>query len=94
MPNQIRRNDDARQYEMVDEDGKVIALTQFRERDGNVVMPHTESDSEHKGEGLAGEVVAFALDDIRASGRKVVAECPYVKHFIETHAEYQDLLAS
>jgi predicted GNAT family acetyltransferase len=93
VTNEIRRNDEAGQYEIVDAEGKVIALTQFRVRGDHVVMPHTESDPAHKGEGLAAQVVTFALDDIRASGRTVVPTCPFVKHFIETHPEYQDLVA-
>ena len=47
---------------------------------------------EFEGQGLAGQLVTGALDDVRAQGKKVIATCPYVKRFIEKHAEYADLL--
>ena len=33
-----------------------------------------------------------ALDQVRADGLKVVAECPFVKAYIEKHSVYADLL--
>lgn len=93
MTNELRRNDQAGRYELVDADGKVLALTEFEVDDDHVVMPHTESDPAYKGQGLAGQVVKFALDDIRASGRTVVATCEYVQHYLESHDEYHDLVA-
>jgi uncharacterized protein len=39
-------------------------------------------------------LIATALDDARARGLTVVPRCPFVREFIENHAEYQDLVAS
>jgi uncharacterized protein len=37
--------------------------------------------------------VRQALDDVRANGETVVAQCPFVKSFIHRHAdEYGDLV--
>lgn len=93
MARELRRNDDTGRYELADDDGTVLALTEFRRDGDRVVLPHTEADSEHKGEGLAGQVVKFALDDIRAGGDRAVVECPYVQHYIDDHPEYRDLVA-
>ena len=35
---------------------------------------------------------AGALDDVRAHGQKVIAECPFIKGWIAEHEDYQDLL--
>ena len=37
-------------------------------------------------------LVAGALDQVRESGRDVVALCPFVKAYVARHAEYQDLV--
>jgi uncharacterized protein len=37
--------------------------------------------------------VQGALDDVRAKGRTIVAQCPFVKGFLDEHPAYQDLLA-
>ena len=34
-----------------------------------------------------------ALDAARAEGLPVIAQCPFIKDFIERHPDYQDLLA-
>jgi len=48
-------------------------------------------DTGYSGQGLAGTLVRFALDDVRALGKRVVAICPYVDGFIERNPEYRDL---
>ncbi|MBU4335186.1 MAG: N-acetyltransferase, partial [Actinobacteria bacterium] len=34
-----------------------------------------------------------SLDQVRASGRTIVAYCPYVRTWLTRHPDYQDLLA-
>jgi len=38
-------------------------------------------------------LAVFALDDVRAKGRAVVATCPFIASYVKHHPEYQDLLA-
>lgn len=93
MPD-VRRNDDEQQYEIL-VDGQVAGFTQFRPRpDGVVVFPHTVVDEAHRGQGLSGKLIGGALDDIRARGEQIVAQCPAVASFVESHPEYADLLAA
>lgn len=73
-------------------DGVRVGLADARVRGDIVVMSHTEVDSAYGGRGFAAEIVAFALDDIRAQGRRVKPVCPYVARYIERHPDYQDLL--
>ena len=44
-------------------------------------------------QGLGAELVRGALDDVRARGSTVLAQCWYVAEFIDQHPEYADLLA-
>jgi predicted GNAT family acetyltransferase len=89
---ELLRNDADEQYEL-HLDGKRVGLATFLRRGEVVVLPHTETDPAYQGRGLAGRLVAFALDDIRAGGLRVAPACPYVAEFIERHPEYADLLA-
>jgi uncharacterized protein len=89
----VRRNDDEGQYEIW-VDGDVVGFTQFRPKgDGVLVFPHTVIEEDHRGRGLAGQLIGGALDDVRARGDRVVARCPAVAGFIDDHPEYADLLA-
>ncbi len=54
---------------------------------------HTEVPPRLRGAGLAAVLVRRSLDDMRASGRRVVPSCWYVRDFIRDHPEYGSLLA-
>jgi uncharacterized protein len=61
--------------------------------DGNIItFVHTEVPPELGGRGVGSKLVQGALDQVRAAGMKVIAECPFVKGWIGKHADYQDLL--
>jgi uncharacterized protein len=61
--------------------------------DGNVItFVHTEVPPELGGKGVGSKLVQAALDQVRAEGMKVIAECPFVKAWIGKHPEYKDLL--
>jgi uncharacterized protein len=74
-------------------DDELVGVADYVVRDGRVVFPHTEILSAHRGRGLAAQLVRYALDDVRRSGRPVVATCWYVADFIDEHPEYRDLVA-
>jgi uncharacterized protein len=75
-------------------DGKTAGFTEAKERDDGVLLfPHTVVDDEYEGQGLGSILVAGALDDVRRRGVRIEVTCPYVKHFLEKHPKYRDLLA-
>ena len=92
MAAEVTRNDAALQYE-IELDGTPAGLIRYT-LDGDVVtMVHTEVDPQFEGEGVGSELVKWALDDVRAQGRRVVPSCPFVAAYIERHGEYADLVS-
>lgn len=89
----VVHNTDEQRYEIhVDE--ILAGYTDAREDDtGVVVFPHTVVFEQFEGQGLASELVAGALDDVRVRGKKISAKCPYVARFVQKHSDYADLLA-
>jgi len=57
-----------------------------------MVLTHTVVHDRYAGRGYAGQLVRYVLDDIRASGKRVVPVCSYVVAYIERNPEYQDLV--
>jgi predicted GNAT family acetyltransferase len=56
------------------------------------VFTHTKIDPAFEGQGLGRVLVKAALDDVRASGRRVVPVCPYVAAYLKRHPEDEDLV--
>jgi predicted GNAT family acetyltransferase len=92
---EFRRNAERSRYELV-EDGEVVAFADYDEGPGRdvVVFPHTVVAPQLRGRGLGAELVRQALDDVRASGRRVIATCWYVADFLEANPAYRDLRAA
>ena len=74
-------------------DGQLAGFTQYRLTPGVIDFVHTEIDDAYEGQGLGGQLVRGALDDVRANGLKVIATCPFIKGWIAKHEDYQALLA-
>ncbi len=87
----VRRNDAESRYEIY-VDGNRVGTADFEVLGDAVSIPHTEVDPSMNGRGLGSQLVRYALDDVRAQGRKVVPACPFVSTYIQRHAEYNDLL--
>ncbi|AWB82575.1 N-acetyltransferase [Corynebacterium yudongzhengii] len=65
----------------------------YRDNKGVRDFNHTVVYPRFRGQGLSGRLIGEALDDTRALGRKVVASCSAVQHFVDKHEGYRDLLA-
>ena len=88
----VHDNPSRRRYELA-EDGVVVGFVSYRIYDGVIDLVHTEVDPDHGGRGLAGQLVAATLDDARRRGLGVLPHCPYVRSYIDTHADrYLDLV--
>ncbi len=76
-------------------EGRVAAFAAYIPRDGLVVFTHTETDPSFEGEGVASQLVRWALDDVRSRGLRVQPQCSFVQAYIARHHdEYGDLVTS
>ena len=98
----VRHAPERRRYELVDGEA-VIGHTDYREltADGTVSpgtvthrdFLHTEVVDAYGGRGLASVLVQYALDDVRASGLRIVPHCPYVAGGLRKHeGRFDDLV--
>lgn len=89
----VAGNADRRRYE-ARLGSKVVGFIMYRHEPGRMTLIHTEVDAALEGEGVGSQLVAGALDDIRARGLAVVPICPFVSAYIGRHPEYSDLVES
>jgi uncharacterized protein len=57
-----------------------------------ITFVHTEVPPELGGKGVGSKLIGGALDQVRSEGLKVIAQCPFVKAYIDKHPDYADLL--
>jgi predicted GNAT family acetyltransferase len=74
--------------------GELASFAEYTPSGDVIVFDHTETTPRFRGLGLAGRVVAYALDDVRAAGKTVVPACWFVADFIKANPAYQDILAA
>lgn len=81
----------AQRYEARDE-GELAGYIDYVVKRGRIALVHTEVLHAHQGQGLAGQLARFALDDARRRGLRVIPSCPYVRAYVERHPETHDIV--
>lgn len=81
-------------YVMVDDDGTEAARMTFS-RVGNtqLIIDHTEVSDAYRGRGAGADLVERAVEDSRASGRRVIPLCPFARSQFDRHPEWRDVLS-
>lgn len=94
MELRLEHDADAGQYRayVPDDAGGPAGLVAYRDRGDQRDLFHTEVRPELEGQGIAGRLAAFAIDDIRDSGLRLVPGCPYIADYVDRHPEYGDLV--
>ena len=90
---QVRRNDDEHRYEAY-LDGSLAGFAEFRRTADAVEFPHTVTQPEFGGRGVASALARTSLDEAREQGRRVIPSCSFYATWIEKHPEYADLLTA
>ncbi|MEP6976849.1 MAG: GNAT family N-acetyltransferase [Thermoleophilia bacterium] len=67
---------------------RLLGFILYRAEPDRITLIHTEVEPELEHQGVASQLVAATLDDIRARGLAVVPICPFVLAYIRRHPEY------
>lgn len=77
-------------YEVRDGEA-VLGFAAYQKTDALIVFTHTEIDPSREGQGIGGQLVRGALDDVRTLGLPVLPVCPFVQGWMARHLDYADL---
>jgi predicted GNAT family acetyltransferase len=69
-----------------------IAAAYYSFAGERIVLTHTIVPKQFEGRGVASRLARGVFDAIRASGREVVLECPFMTAYYERHPEYSDIV--
>ena len=93
MDIEVTDNPDKARFEIA-VDGELAGFVLYHLRGNQIAFTHTETDDRFRGHGLAGQLVRSALDTARERHLTVLPYCPFVKSWIASHPDYQDLVSS
>ncbi|MEJ3405008.1 GNAT family N-acetyltransferase [Rathayibacter sp. YIM 133350] len=88
---EVRRNEDGGRYELSIDD-HIAGYSEFKLRDGQIIVTHTETLPSYKGRGVATTLVEAMLPDIRQRGERLVAKCPFVAEYLREHHDFDDIV--
>jgi hypothetical protein len=87
----VRHNVASRSYEVVS-DAEVVGTLVYANAESRTVFLHTIVSPDHRGRGIASQLVEAALDNARLDHKTVTDYCGFVSTFIDGHPEYADLV--
>lgn len=77
---------------ILEKNGDQVGLTDYTLHGNSMHITHTEIDPQLRGRGLGDEMVQGVMDQMRTeSAYRIVAECPFVIDWLESHPEYDEL---
>jgi predicted GNAT family acetyltransferase len=87
----LQRDDVHRRY-VATVGEREVGNIRYDEVDGRVVVLKTSVLPTFRGRGIATELIAYALRDIRDRGMQITVYCPLVAAFIEGNQQFADLI--
>jgi uncharacterized protein len=73
-------------------DGELAGSIEYVVKHGRLALIHTEVLPEYEGQGVGSGLVRFAIAEARRRGLKVIATCPFVQSYVESHPETHDIV--
>lgn len=90
MNAEVVDNTEHHRYE-IRRDGQLLGFAAYQKANRLIVFTHTEIEPAVEGQGIGGQLVRGALDDVRAQGLPVLPICPFVQGWMSRHPDYLDL---
>jgi predicted GNAT family acetyltransferase len=75
-------------------DGAEAEMTFSKAGEHMFIIDHTEVPEAFRGQGAGLRLVARAVEDARAAGKKIIPLCPFANAQFKRHAEWADVLKS
>ena len=69
-----------------------VAVAYYRLDGDRMTLTHTEVPERLSGQGIGSRLAKGVFDHLKGSGRKAVAECPFMAGYASRHPEYAALL--
>lgn len=89
---ELDEGDTKGRYYLRGPDGAVAEMTFSKLGAHTIIIDHTGVPDAFRGQGAGLRLVTRAVEDARASGRKIIALCPFANAQFRRHPEWADVL--
>lgn len=72
---------------------KAAQITYFEQKDGEIVIDHTEVAEDLRGQGVGYQLVEHVVEKARAENKKIIPQCPYAEKQLKDNEEFHNVLA-
>lgn len=79
-------------YVIRTEGGEEAEMTFSKAGEHMIIIDHTEVPDAFRGQGAGLRLVTRAVEDARASGKKIIPLCPFASAQFRRHKEWADVL--
>ncbi|MFD0916748.1 GNAT family N-acetyltransferase [Pseudahrensia aquimaris] len=79
-------------YFITTDNGDVAEMTFSKAGDSMIIIDHTSVPDSLRGGGYGQALVARAVEDMRAAGKKILPLCPFAATQFRRHPEHADVL--
>jgi uncharacterized protein len=73
-------------------EGALAEMTFSKVGEHRIIIDHTEVPDAFRGQGVGLKLVMRAIEDARASGKKIIPLCPFANAQFRRHPEWADVL--
>lgn len=77
---------------VIELNGAKAEMTYSKAGDSMIIIDSTEVPDAMRGQKVGVALVAKAVEDVRASGKKIMPLCPFAKAQFARHSEWHDVL--
>lgn len=86
---QFKYVDESRRYAAYQDGREVGRILLSLNGEKTMVFRHVQVEEQFRGQGIAGQMLAFAMEDVKQKGLKVVPVCPYARKAFDNNEEYR-----
>ena len=87
LPGTVVDNRERSRFEISAEGGTAFLI--YRREAGSMTLVHTEVPEDLRGRRLGTSLVEHALEIVRSEGRRMIAECPFVRAYLRKQSATQ-----
>ena len=88
----VHDNPAENRFELAIRNSQEVAAAYYRNGRDHLVLTHTIVPERFSGQGIGAALARGVFEELRASGRRAVLQCPFMAAYYARHPDYADIV--